>query len=272
MFLLNIFGILWLSHNIILITAIPGGNWFSKLFSSNSYSRLPSDLSIPLNNEDSTFQYHDQIELDSTHSNDQNELDSFTHSNNLVVHVTSVYRTPDKWNIITEYVIGNHRFQPVDSEWQKNISEKLGFPIGKPYNLKQLNKMLKSPIYNEDVKVTLDTNEFFRIISLLFSGSQENYEILRIKVFETIISTNYIVKLLGDECYVNEYFRTDTVKMLATSFVIETCIYIYVKAMGKWLYLPIEFHKENFSKIHEEKCIYLYDEGTHFFIVEDVAD
>ncbi|XP_050539110.1 uncharacterized protein LOC126904264 isoform X5 [Daktulosphaira vitifoliae] len=267
MFLLNIFGILWLSHNIILITAIPGGNWFSKLFSSNSYSRLPSDLSIPLNNEDSTFQYHDQ-----------NELDSFTHSNNLVVHVTSVYRTPDKWNIITEYVIGNHRFQPVDSEWQKNISEKLGFPIGKPYNLKQLNKMLKSPIYNEDVKVTLDTNEFFRIISLLFSGSQENYEILRIKVFEAICSSYYIYEILKDSYSIKRYSRvdgfqkSDIITMLVTSYVIKTSIYIYEKSRGNWLYIPKEYPKKDFSKISEEKCIYLYNEGTQFFIVEDVID
>ncbi|XP_050547708.1 uncharacterized protein LOC126909337 isoform X1 [Daktulosphaira vitifoliae] len=238
-----------------------------QLYSSSSSSRFPSELSIPLNNRDSTFIHHDQNALNSTNSP----------SNNLVVYVTRLYIENDTWLSSIKYIIADHRFQPVDSEWREHISKKLGFQTGQPYDVQQSNKILKSPKYNEDVKVTKDKNEFFRIISLLFSGIEENYEILRNKVFETIINTNYVIKLLGDEFSVNEYFRTgtkntDTVKMLATSFVIETCIYIYVKAMGKWLYLPIEFHKENFSKIHEEKCIYLYDEGTHFFIVEDVAD
>ncbi|XP_050539118.1 uncharacterized protein LOC126904267 isoform X2 [Daktulosphaira vitifoliae] len=266
MFLLNIFAILWLSHNIILITVIPGGNWFSKLFSFNSYSRLPSDLSIPLNNEDSTFQCHDQNELDSTHSN------------NLVVHVTSVYRTPDKWHITVKYLIADHRFQPVDSKWRENISKKLEFQTGKPYNLQQSNKMLKSPKYNKDTGITLDTNEFFRIISLLFSGTQENYEILRTKVFEAIRISYYIHEILKDSYSIKRYFRgegfqkSDIITMLVTSFVIETSIYIYEKARGNWLYIPKEYPKKDFSKISEEKCIYLYNEGTQFFIVEDVTD
>ncbi|XP_050539121.1 uncharacterized protein LOC126904268 isoform X1 [Daktulosphaira vitifoliae] len=267
MFLLNIFGILWLSHNIILITAIPKNNWFSKLFSSNSYSRLPSELSIPFNNEDSTFQYHDQNALDSTNSP----------SNNLVAYVTRLYVEKDTWLSSIKYIIADHRFQPVNSEWREHISKKLGFQTGQPYNVQQSNKMLKSPKYNKEIEVTKDINDFFRIISLLFSGTQENYEILRNKVFESILHSYYIVKLLGDEFHVNEFFRlcsrkTDTVKMLVTSFVIETCIYIYVKVWELWLYLPKEFHKENFSEINQEKCIYLYDEGTQYFIVEDVTD
>ncbi|XP_050539124.1 uncharacterized protein LOC126904269 [Daktulosphaira vitifoliae] len=268
MFLLNIFAILWLSHNIILITAIPGGNWFSKLFLSNSYRRLPSELSIPLNNEDSTFLSYDQNELDST----------ISPSSNLVVHVTSVYRTPDKLHTTVKYLIADHRFQPVDSKWRENISKKLEFQTGKPYNLQQSNKMLKSPKYNKDTGITLDTNEFFRIISLLFSGTQENYEILRTKVFETISKSHYIVNIMRDLYSVDTYFQgedfknCDTITMLVTSYVIETSIYVYVKVWDYWLYLPKEFPKENFSKISEEKCIYLYNEGRQFFIVEDVAE
>ncbi|XP_050538988.1 uncharacterized protein LOC126904227 [Daktulosphaira vitifoliae] len=268
MFLLNIFKILWLYHNIILITAGPGKNLFSKIFSPKSNTRFSSELSTPLINEVLTSSCNNKNASSSTDSP----------SNNLVKYVTGMYSINFEWHATTKYLIADHYFQPVDSEWREQISNKLEFQTIKTYTTDNLKKKLKSPKCLDDVKVSIDENIFYKKISLLFSGTQNNYKIFREMVFKVVKQNENIATLLGGDDkrqqYVNSghFNKTGVVEMIASSIVIETCIYLYIKKLNWWLYIPKDWSKKTISKMSEEKCIYLSGEGRQYFIVEDVVD
>ncbi|XP_050539116.1 uncharacterized protein LOC126904266 isoform X3 [Daktulosphaira vitifoliae] len=169
MHLLNIFGILWLFHNIMYTTLGLKNNLFSKLFAPTSYESLDSDLSIPLINEED---------------------------------LTSLY-------------------------YEKNASA--------------------------------NTN------------SQSN----------AINENENIINLLGGFDKKEKYFKdgkfntTGMVQIIATSFVIETSIYVYYNNWKKWVYIPKDIFTQDFSKINEEKCIYIFASRDKFFnysLIEDVCD
>ncbi|XP_050539123.1 uncharacterized protein LOC126904268 isoform X3 [Daktulosphaira vitifoliae] len=240
MFLLNIFGILWLSHNIILITAIPKNNWFSKIFLNNTSKS--------------------------------------SESKSKVVHITEMKLEEGNWCSYGIHIEADYRFQPVDSKWRREISKKLKFQTEKPHKIIELNKMLSTPKSTQCLNVTLDNNQFFRIISVLFTGTQKNDKKLRKKVENNLKNENYITKIFEDEDSKNIYAASyspekllDTVLILITSYVIETSIYIFIKEDRKWYYFPKNISIDE-STISQEKSIYLYDMDEQFLIITDVFD
>ncbi|XP_050539114.1 uncharacterized protein LOC126904266 isoform X2 [Daktulosphaira vitifoliae] len=244
-----------------------------KLFAPTSYESLDSDLSIPLiNEEDLTSLYYEKNASANTNSQ----------SNTSVKHITESH-TSKKGQLVLvfKYLIADHRFQPVDSEWRKNISRKLDFKTLTPITLINCNKQLKSPKLNNEENVVWRDNKYYKIISYLFSGTYKNYKLLREKVLKAINENENIINLLGGFDKKEKYFKdgkfntTGMVQIIATSFVIETSIYVYYNNWKKWVYIPKDIFTQDFSKINEEKCIYIFASRDKFFnysLIEDVCD
>lgn len=168
----------------------------------------------------------------------------------------------------------NLKFHPVDSEWQTDKASSLKLSITKITETKATDKTsLTNPL--QVIDTVGDGNCFFRAISIVLTGTEENHMLVRkqlinfmtinqvVKDFVAEDIANYVNRTKMDE---NKTWATD-VEIFAMAIYLKTDIVVF--SQGNWQ----RFSKTGFLKDinFDSKNIYLENVNrNHYTVVQSV--
>ena len=194
----------------------------------------------------------------------------------------------DNWpspscEIITEEVFPFVEYQPVCQEWQRDRCCQLGLKLHHG-NHRHSNKpscigITQAPKMTTRIKG--DGNCFFRAISQVLTGSQEDHQEVRALVtsymLENATSNKMVSALLGSMTTMMQYLKktkmcnlsvwATEMEIIATASMLHTTIYVYSPsgATNKWLRHQPEVA---FNDTHHNEAIYITNINSHFETVK----
>ena len=185
-----------------------------------------------------------------------------------------VLEIPDSSNFVEK----NH-FIPLSSHLRKALSKRLSLDMVKCISFGKVNKELPEPKRSYCTKG--DGNCYFRAISYVLSGTEDNYALMRKHVVTHMRSVKKEIEgLLNQDVgeYLNQSqmqengtWATET-EILATANLLNCDIHIYTEIQGKnvckWFKYAASFRNENLC--NRNGGIYLKNVGNHFYVVTSV--
>ncbi|XP_050539112.1 uncharacterized protein LOC126904265 [Daktulosphaira vitifoliae] len=269
--LLKFIGMIWFS-NITVHTA-ENDNIFSKCFKC---------LTHPMTNNDD-LRYSDSLWGNSNKTDPTKDTIS-KKITSVEVRYLYCYTKEAGGNFVGFYKIldNGHYFQPLYSKNRIEKSDNDDLQSMRTSNHSIECKKLTIPIYEMHEEITKDGNDFFKALSLIRDGTQNNHSIYRELIYKEVINNNSLVEILKGEDNLKKYLQKRKIKkngvlsgvieIFAAVYLIKMCIYIYIDASNMWFFFHEDWPNYNSIDFSQLNCLYFAIKKSQIYIVNDVYD